>query len=148
MPATWKERLKEAAKEQRGVLWSIESGGRLVGMAVARLGWSRDCSITHFLIDPGEWRKGLGWDAALALHRYIYDYLDMDRSDVDLRADNAAALRIAERLGYDEYARGHDAQYRDGAYVDEVKLVMRKEAWHERWPNEREYEKLPAEAFR
>ena len=148
MPTTWKEHLKEAAKEERGVIWSIDADSRLVGMAVGHLGWSQDFSLNHFVIDPDEWRKGCGWDAALALHRYLYDYLDLARSDVDLHADNAAALRIAEKLGYVEYARGHDVHYRDGAYVDEVKLVMRKEIWHARWSGEREYGKLPAEAFR
>jgi len=45
-----------------------------------------------------------------------------------LRADNVAALRIAERLGYTEFGRGHEVRYRDGAYVDEVWLVMQREA--------------------
>jgi hypothetical protein len=38
--------------------------------------------------------------------------------------------------------------YRDGAYVDEVKLRMDKEAWQERWGAEREYPPLAADATR
>jgi RimJ/RimL family protein N-acetyltransferase len=149
MPATWQERLKEIAKEQRAVLWSIEADGNVVGMAAARM-WSGDngVDLNHFTIDPDRWRSGIGFDVALALHRYFFDYLDLRLSAVDLHADNAAALRIAERLGYVEYARGHEVRYRDGGYVDEVKLLLRKETWRERWPDEREYEKLPAEAYR
>jgi len=57
-----------------------------------------------------------------------------------LRADNVAALRIAERLGYTEFARGHEAVYRNGAYVDEVSLLMQRATWDERWAkSEREY---------
>lgn len=149
MPATWKERLGEAAKEQRSVLWSIESNGGLIGMAVAHM-WSAGggVDLEQFTIDPGEWRTGLGFDVALALHRYFFDYLDLRVSTVDLRADNVAALRIADKLGYVEYARGHEVHYRDGGYVDETKLLMTKETWHERWATEREYERLPAEALR
>ena len=143
MPATWKERLKEQAKEQRVVLWSVETEGRLIGLVRARLGGLEGppaADLQHFILDPEEWRKGYGWDAALALHRYFFDYLDLKRSHFELRADNVAALRIAERLGYTEFGRGHEVRYRDGAYVDEVWLVMQREAWDERFAKiEREY---------
>ena len=149
MPATWKERLAEAAKDKQTLLWSIDAEGTLVGFAVAHL-WSlgNAVDINRFLVEPERWRKGYGFDAALALHRYFFDYLDLRRVNVDLRADNAAALRIAERLGYVEYARGHEAHYRDGSYVDEVKLFVDKEAWQQRFSGEREYLPLPPEAFR
>ena len=149
MPATWKERLSEAAKDKQQVLWSIESADALVGFARARL-WSmgQGVGLDHLVIDPDRWRSGLGYDAAFALHRYFFDYLDVLRCATDVRADNVAALRIAERLGYAEYARGHDAHYRNGAYVDQVLLFMDKTTWQERWSGEREYEPLPAESFR
>ncbi len=143
MPATWKERLKEQAKEQRAVLWSIEADGRLVGLARARVGGVESppsAHLQHFIIDPDEWRKGYGWDAALALHRYFFDYLDLKRSGAELRTDNAAALRIAEKLGYVEFGRGHQVHYRDGAYVDESWVLMERTAWDERFgKTEREY---------
>src|SRR5215210_1774667 len=136
MPATWKERLKEQAKEQRVVLWSIETEGRLIGLVRARMGGlegAPGANPQHFIIDPDEWRKGYGWDAALALHRYFFDYLDLKRSGFELRVDNVAALRIAEKLGYAEFGRGHQVHYRDGGYVDEVWLLMQRETWDERF---------------
>ena len=150
MPATWKERFREIAKEKTAILWSIDAHSRLVGMAVGNFWSPTEPGFTPrvLLIDPDEWRKGYGWDASLALHRYLFDYLDLRRAGVEVRADNAAALRIAERLGYAEYARGHDVHYRDGAYVDEVQLMLTKETWHERWSGEREYAPLAAEATR
>jgi len=149
MPATWKERFTEAAKDKQLLLWSIESGGVLVGLAVAHL-WSMGNSVdlNHLVIDPERWRRGYGCDAALALRRFFFDYLDLRRAQADTRADNAAALRIAEAMGYVEYARGHNAHYRNGSYVDEVKLIVEKEAWQERWRSEREYPPVPPEAVR
>jgi RimJ/RimL family protein N-acetyltransferase len=148
MPATWKERLKEQAKEQRVVLWSIETDGRLIGLARARLGSIEGppgAHLQHFIIDPDEWRKGYGSDAAIALHRYFFDYLDLQRSGIELRADNVAALRIAEKLGYTEFARGHQVHYRDGVYVDESWLLMERSMWNDRWAaSEREYAALGA----
>lgn len=151
MPATWKDRFKETAKEKMDVLWSIEAGDRLIGLATGTF-WSvteLGFTVRQFLIDPDEWRKGYGFDAALAVHRYLFDYLDLPRVGVEIRADNVAALRIAERLGYVEYARGHDVYYRDGGYVDEIQLFMGKDAWRERWgATESEYAPLTPEATR
>ena len=149
MPATWKERFKEIAKEQKAVLWSIDADRQLIGLAVSVVwGMGNGFDLSQLVIDPDQWRKGYGFDAALALHRYLFDYLDLRRSDLELRADNAAALRIADKLGYLEYARGHEAAYRDGAYVDQVRLLMEKDTWYERWSTEREYGPLAPEATR
>jgi RimJ/RimL family protein N-acetyltransferase len=151
MPATWKDRLKEIAKEKQAVLWSIETAGRLIGMAAGNF-WSLTepgFTLHQLVIAPDEWRNGHGGDVALALHRYLFDYLNVRRTAVELRADNAAALRIAERLGYFEYARGHDVYYRNGGWVDEVQLIMERDTWSERWgATEREYGPLAPEARR
>jgi RimJ/RimL family protein N-acetyltransferase len=150
MPVTWKERFKETAKEKMDVLWSIDADDRLVGLAAGSF-WSvteLGFTLRQFLIDPAEWRKGHGLDAALALHRYLFDYLNLPRVGVEIRADNVAALRIAERLGYVEYARGHEVHYRDGGYVDEIQLFMARDAWNERWASEREYAPLADDANR
>lgn len=148
MPATWKERLKEQAKEQRVVLWSIEADGHLIGLVRARLGGLEGppgAHLQHFILDPDEWRKGFGWDAALALHRYFFDYLDLKRAGIELRADNMAALRIAEKLGYTEFGRGHQVHYRDGGYVDDAWVLIERATWDERFgKTEREY--VPFEA--
>jgi RimJ/RimL family protein N-acetyltransferase len=151
MSATWKERFKETAKDRTGVLWSIGAEDRLVGFAAGNISSPTEPGFTlrQFLIDPDDWHKGYGFDAALALHRYLFDYLDLRQSGVEIRADNVAGLRIADRLGYVEYARGHEVYYRDGAYVDEIHLSMTKETWYERWgATEREYPPLAADATR
>ena len=69
----------------------------------------------------------------LALHRYLFDYLDLRRVASAYRGDNVAAKRIGERLGYAEFAHGHEAHYRDGAFVDQVWVNMDRSSWDERW---------------
>lgn len=150
MPATWKDRFKEIAKDKMSVLWSIDAKDRLIGFAAGNF-WSPTqpgFTLRQFLIDPDEWREGFGFDAALALHRYLFDYLNLPRCGGEVRADNAAALRIADRLGYEEYARGHEVYFRDGAYVDEIQLFMDLDTWNQRWATEREYAPLAADANR
>jgi RimJ/RimL family protein N-acetyltransferase len=150
MPATWKERLTEQTKDQNGVLWSIDADAKLVGFLRIAFGWDnrQRAWIEQLVIEPDEWRKGLGTDAALALHRYLFDYLDLQRISVTLREDNIAARKIAEKLGYQQFARGSQVHYRDGGYVDELWLFMERPAWDERYASEREYEPLGAAVAR
>ena len=99
--------------------------------------------IDQFVIDPDAWHNGFGTDAALALHRYLFDYLDLRRVNTTIRADNAAAAKIAARIGYGEFGRGADVFFRDGGYVGEIWLLCERAAWDERFPNEREYAAAP-----
>jgi RimJ/RimL family protein N-acetyltransferase len=144
MPATWKERFTEQWKDKNSVLWSIESANALVGLVRFEFGWNeRNYGwIDQFVIDPDRWQGAIGTDAALALHRYLFDYLDLRRVNTTIRADNVAGAKIAARLGYSEFAHGHDVFYRDGAYVDEAWLLMERATWDERWSSEREYAPL------
>lgn len=144
--ATWKERLKETAKDQQSVLWTVEAEGRPVGIARIRLGHEdpRHADLEQLVIDPALWARGFGSDAAIALHRYLFDYLDKRGVAVELAADNRRALRIAEKLGYAEFGRGHEVYYRDGTYSDQVWLRVDRTTWDERWgATEREYAPLP-----
>ncbi len=145
--ATWKERLKAAAKDQQGALWAIEADGRACGLAfVAFERGTRRAWLPYLCVDPDRWARGIGGDAALALHRYLFDYLDLAGVTVEVAADNARGLRLAERIGYTEFGRGHEVYYRDGAYADQIHLRMDRGTWDERWgATEREYTPLPEE---
>jgi len=142
---TWKERLAEAAKDQDTVIWAIDDGGgKTVGIARAGVErGDRKGHIQELTIDPERWGRGLGGDAALALHRYFFDYLDWRVCSAELAADNARGLRLAARLGYREFGRGHAVYFRDGAYTDGVWLRFDRETWDERWAGEREYAAFP-----
>ncbi|HET8569049.1 MAG TPA: GNAT family protein [Candidatus Limnocylindria bacterium] len=148
--ATWKERLAEASKDHRSVLWAIESDGALVGSAAVGMpdpAFSDIVDVRHLTIDPERWRRGLGWDAALTVHRWIFDIAHVRIAATRVPADAAGALRIAERLGYTTFARGRRAYWHDGAHVDETRLRMELATWDERFgESERDYEALGPEA--
>lgn len=146
-PATWKERLGEAAKDRDTILWTIEAEGHPVGLARTERDWEvlPAEEMKLLLIDPDRWGRGYGGDAALALHRYLFDYLERMWTVWGMPADDAAGMRIAARLGYREVGRGHEVYYRDGAYADQAWLRLDRADWDERWgATEREYPPLPA----
>ncbi|MDO8562985.1 MAG: GNAT family N-acetyltransferase [Candidatus Limnocylindria bacterium] len=149
MLATWKERLAEVAKERREVLWMIDEGERRIGLALIRLGGPGNdvVELAGMAVEPPAQGRGLGADAALALHRYLFDYLNVRIVAVALAADNERARRILARLGYEGFARGSAVHFRDGRYADELTLRFDREVWNERWgASEREYPPHPPEA--
>lgn len=148
---TWKERLKEAAKAERQILWVIEAESRAIGVAAVEV-WPDPLGgvdLRFFTLDAGVWGHGYGGDAALALHRYLFDYLDLKVATLTLPSDNTGGLRIAERLGYRKFGQGHEVYYRDGAYADQLQMRFDRAVWDERWgEREREYASLAADVTR
>ena len=150
MTATWKDRFAEQSKETTSVLWSIDAGDALVGYA--RLGFdgsppADSVQLRQLVIDPAREREGLGWDAALTLHRWIFDLRHLRMAVVDhIAADDAGRQRILEKLGYERFGHAHAAYYRAGAYVDGYLYQMELDAWDARWSAEREYAPLGPES--
>ena len=143
---TWKERWTEQAKEKTSVLWSIEASDGIAGYVRLTFEGAPHADkvlIDQFVIDPDLARRGYGWDAALALHRWIFDYMHLRMAVVDrIAADDAGRQRILEKLGYERFGHGHRAYYRDGAFVDQYLYQMELRTWDERWSHEREYQPL------
>ncbi|MBI3521583.1 MAG: GNAT family N-acetyltransferase [Chloroflexi bacterium] len=141
--STWKERFNDVVKDKDCVLWLIEADSAAVGLAKIRFSGAPAADavdIQQFLIDPGHWHKGHGFDAALTLHRWIFDIVHLRCVNIELPVDQLSALRIAEKLGYERFAHGHEAFYRDSAYVDQYRMRMTLRTWDERWGAEhREY---------
>ncbi|MHB8631552.1 MAG: GNAT family N-acetyltransferase [Candidatus Limnocylindria bacterium] len=150
--ATWKERWTEQAKDTSSVLWSIEAAGTLVGYLRLHFDGAPHAEavgIDQLVVDPDRQRQGYGWDAALTLHRWIFDFMHLRLSVVGgVAADDGGRRRILERLGYVRFGHGHDVYYRDGAYVDQYLYQLERDAWNERWPDEREYPPLGDETTR
>ena len=146
---TWKERWTEQAKDKTSVLWSIDSGDAAdqpVGYIRIRFEGaphSDKVLLDQFVIDPDRSALGYGWDAALTLHRWIFDYMHLRMVVVDrIASDDVGRQRILEKLGHERFGHGHRVYYRDGAYVDQYLYQMELAAWDERWSGEREYPPL------
>jgi RimJ/RimL family protein N-acetyltransferase len=150
--ATWKERWTEQAKDKSSVLWSIDAGDAIVGYVRLRFEGAPHAdlvTVQQLVIDPDHQRKGYGWDAALTLHRWIFDVMHLRMAVVDgIAADDIGRQRILVKLGYERFAHGHNVYYRDGAYVDQYLYQMELPTWDARWPNEREYAPLAEEKER
>ncbi|SEB64546.1 GNAT family N-acetyltransferase [Streptomyces sp. TLI_105] len=83
----------------------------------------RHAGIDLFL-DPSVHGKGLGTDAVRTLARHLVDDLGHHRLIIDPAADNGAAIRCYEKVGFRrvgvmrQYERGEDGTWHDGLLMD------------------------------
>jgi aminoglycoside 6'-N-acetyltransferase len=114
------------APDENERVYAIESDGRLVGAIVATEEADpefRHAAIDLFL-DPAVRGRGLGPDAIRTLAAYLIDVERHHRLTIDPAADNEAAIRAYEKVGFRQigrlrrYQRMPDATWIDGLLME------------------------------
>lgn len=108
------------------VLAVVDGDGAVIGA----IQWSeetdpeyRHASVDLYL-DPAVHGRGVGADAVRTLCRHLFDVEGFHRIVIDPAADNAAAIRCYEKVGFRrvgvmrEYERGADGTWHDGLLMD------------------------------
>jgi aminoglycoside 6'-N-acetyltransferase len=106
--------------------FAIEKEGELVGLIQYHEENDPDfrhAGIDLFLAERAQ-GSGLGPDAVRTLARYLFDERGHHRLTIDPAADNAAAIRAYEKVGFRtvgvlrEYWRSPEGAWRDGLLMD------------------------------
>jgi aminoglycoside 6'-N-acetyltransferase len=107
-------------------VFTIEVEGELVGLI--QYSEENDPDFRHAGIDlfvaEGSQGRGLGTDAVRTLARYLISERGHHRLTIDPAADNVAAIRAYEKVGFRpvgrmrEYWRGPDGAWHDGLLLD------------------------------
>jgi RimJ/RimL family protein N-acetyltransferase len=137
-----KEWLKEIGKDESQTHYEIAEGDSHIGYCSFKVEWPRTdriWSMGTLFLAPEARGRGLGADAARALHRFAIDYHGLERGDVWLYRDDVRGRRLFESLGYVEYAHGHEVFYREGRYWDDWRAYLEDREFRRRFPEEREY---------
>jgi RimJ/RimL family protein N-acetyltransferase len=71
--------------------------------------------------------RGFGAEALRLLCRYAFDELDLRKIRLDVQAENAAALKTYERLGFKREGLLREEVYRKGRTLDVVRMGLLKE---------------------
>ena len=112
------------------ILFAVETlAGEHVGSAgLHRIDWRHGTALTGTIIGPHEARgKGYGTDAARVRTRYAFEVLGLRLLLSEVFAENAASLRMLERVGYREVGRIPRRYWRRGAYREAVLLVAERQ---------------------
>lgn len=117
---------RKAEGRDEAKAFAIETDGELVGLIQYYEEDEPDfrhAGIDVFLTERAQGR-GLGTDALRALARHLIEERGHHRLTIDPAADNAAAIRAYEKVGFRpvgvmrEYWRSPDGAWRDGLLMD------------------------------
>jgi aminoglycoside 6'-N-acetyltransferase len=117
----------EAIADDDLQLFVVEDG---TGTVIGGIQWAAEsdpeyahASVDLFL-DPKVHSRGCGSDAARTLCRYLINVEGFHRITIDPAADNVAAIRCYEKVGFRRvgimraYERGLDGSWHDGLLMD------------------------------
>jgi RimJ/RimL family protein N-acetyltransferase len=82
--------------------------------------------------EKDEWNKGYGTETMILLLRHCFDTLNLNRTYLQVYADNARAIRSYEKAGFVEEGRLREAVYRYGKYENVIIMSILRSEWLER----------------
>ena len=83
-------------------------------------GEDRSASLGIVIGDKEYWSQGYGSDALIALLRFAFDEMNLNRVWLEVLADNARAVASYVKCGFVEEGRQRQHRYRRGAYRDSL----------------------------
>lgn len=92
---------------------------------------SRSAVFGIFIGDKENQSRGYGTEAVRLMVRYGFRELNLNRIGLSVYADNERAIRAYRRAGFKQEGRCRQANYRDGAYRDELIFGILQEEWEE-----------------
>jgi aminoglycoside 6'-N-acetyltransferase len=121
------QQLDEVLTEEQGIsTYAIEHDGMTVGLIQSHEELTpqyRHAGV-DIAVHPAWHGRGIGADATYTLAKYLISERDHHRLTIDPAADNGAAIRVYERLGFRrvgvmrQYERGLDGTWHDGLLMD------------------------------
>lgn len=88
--------------------------------------WDRDNRHAEvgFMLGRAHWGRGYAQEAVRAVLRFALEAMDLHRVEADTHPDNAASLRLLERLGFRREGLLRERWFTYGAWSDSVLLGM------------------------
>jgi RimJ/RimL family protein N-acetyltransferase len=80
--------------------------------------------------EKGYWSKGYGADAIRTLLRFGFDEMNLNRVDLTVDEDHAAAIACYRKCGFVEEGRMRQAHYTRGRYVDWIVMGILREEFY------------------
>lgn len=129
---TWLDGLSCSSRDQRFAIETSELG--LIGTAnLVQIDWKNRNAFHGMLLGDRDIRgKGYGVDTIMAVMRYAFDELGLERLDGDMIEYNMASAKVyIEKCGWVVEGRKVNAQFRNGRYWDKIIVGITRARYHE-----------------
>lgn len=119
------------ARHADSLLYAIETiDGSPVGKCVLKHhdAKNRHAAIGISILSSAQ-GQGYGTEAIALLVEHGFRQYDLHKVKLDVRASNASAIAVYEKLGFQVDVRRREARYRDGAVHDVLDMSLRQGVW-------------------
>ncbi|MBS5335295.1 MAG: GNAT family protein [Anaerovoracaceae bacterium] len=127
--AAWFENAVKDRNNLRLTIVSIENDEILGMVNLVNIDWKSRVAFSGIRLFGEEHRgKGYGKDAVLAIMKYAFEELGLNRIEGSIIETNEASKRLYERCGWKVEGIKREAVYQCGRYYDELQVaVLRKD---------------------
>jgi RimJ/RimL family protein N-acetyltransferase len=126
----WLDQIRASHSEIVFALETVE--GELIGNCTLRgLDVRNRTGTLGIFIGKPYWDQGYGTDAVRTICRFGFHYLNLQRIDLHVYANNPRAIRSYEKVGFTLEGTLRRAQFLDGDYVDEHVMALLVDEWVE-----------------
>lgn len=121
----WMDDMMDTTGNSKRFMIDMIQDGTIGMVGLYDINWiHRTCELGIFIGDINQQGKGYGREAYMLLEKFAYQYLNLRKIKVFVVADNAAAAKMYDRLGFAQAGELVDERYINGSYHSV--LIMEK----------------------
>lgn len=126
---SWRRRTENPPEGRTAIVAVLD--GRLVGWADIHHGDGRrrHCGVVGMMVHDDFQGRGVGSALTAALIDVADNWLDLKRLELQVNVDNAAAIGLYRKFGFEVEGTLRRHCFRDGAYVDSLAMARLQPGW-------------------
>ncbi len=122
----------ESDAQGNSLCWAVCLGGqnKMIGKCILfQFSDQNHRAEIGYLLNREYWRQGLMQQALTAVIDFAFDTLKLHRIEADVDTENAASLRLLEKLGFKREGLFRDRWFVYNEWQDSVMLGLLKQDW-------------------
>ena len=129
----WFENMLKHPASEHPLVIEIHEGNEWVmigNCGVHNIDWRcRSAEVGIVIGDKRVWNHGYGTQAMKLLLKHCFETLNLNRVALDVYENNIRAIRSYEKAGFTQEGRKRQAMYKDGQYLDILKMSILRQEW-------------------
>jgi putative acetyltransferase len=128
----WRKRTENPPEDQTGIVAVLD--GQIVGTAGLHLckGRRRHTAGLGMMVHDDFHRQGIGSALMAALIDAADNWLDLKRLELTVNTDNAPAIGLYRKFGFEVEGTRRADIFRDGKYIDSFEMARLRPGWNGR----------------